>query len=95
MEMIMSMQTTIGGEAAAPAAGTVATAASGLARRAGQAVATILLPCAIWKADADLMALSDRTLKDIGLSRGEIPSAVREVLAASRYVAHMAWPAQN
>ena len=86
----MSMQTSIGSEAAARAGGILAPAASWLAQRTWQVMAAILLRRAIARAEADLMALSDRTLKDIGLPRGEIRSAVREALAADRFIARTA-----
>ena len=37
------------------------------------------------RAERELYVLSDRTLKDMGLSRWEIPSAVRERSSAIRY----------
>ena len=70
----MSIQIVIGSDAAAPACGS-ASPSTWLARRLRQMVAAVLLQRAIRRAEADLMALSDRTLKDIGLSRGEIRRA--------------------
>jgi uncharacterized protein YjiS (DUF1127 family) len=85
----MSIQATTAGGAATQARGAVASAPSWLAQRAWQVMATILLQHAIWRAESDLTALSDRTLKDIGLSRGEIKSAVREVLAADDFIGRL------
>jgi uncharacterized protein YjiS (DUF1127 family) len=66
----MSIQTSIDNTAAAPAAW--------LIRQLEQAIAAAARQRAIRRAGAELTALSDRLLKDIGLNRSQIPSAVRE-----------------
>jgi uncharacterized protein YjiS (DUF1127 family) len=85
----MSIQTHVIGGAAAPPSVAVALRTPWLVRRAWQAVAAVLVQHAIWRAEADLMALGDRALKDIGLTRGEIQSAVREALAADDFAARL------
>jgi uncharacterized protein YjiS (DUF1127 family)/glutaredoxin len=69
-DTIMSIQTSIDNTAAAPAAW--------LIRQLEQAIAAAARQRAIRRAGAELTALSDRLLKDIGLNRSQIPSAVRE-----------------
>lgn len=77
----MRIQTNAGSGAGVHYGEVIAPSAPPLIQRLGQVIAAVVLQRAMWKAEAELMALSDRTLKDIGLPRGEIRSAIRDAFA--------------
>lgn len=63
------------------------------------AIATSLARRALRRAEAELLSLSDHTLKDIGLTRGEICSvlgdAAQERRTRAAAVAPADWPSRN
>jgi uncharacterized protein YjiS (DUF1127 family) len=85
---IMSTPTNIGSAAAPNLLATSSAAQGGLSasvvRGARSAVRSILAYRARKVAEAQLRALDDRMLKDIGLDRSEIPSALTDVSAERR-----------
>jgi uncharacterized protein YjiS (DUF1127 family) len=96
IEMIMSTQHFLmADEMGAPAQGAETGAAPSLlivmAQRARARLAAYICARAIRRAEKELMGLDDRMLRDIGLTRSEIPSAVR---AAERHFLIRAQPRQ-